>query len=203
MDRVCHPPAPPQQSAPVAPTPPAPPPAVDPAVLTGTFTGDVDYQTQPLTPLPIRITWSGTLALDRQDYGFVPVVVYSLRSGSVMATLDGEVGDCDVGGTSTIDLFAANLGQPATVLVVDLSRSAPVYRMTLGAQAASIAAVKSNCDDPMQNGQPVMWPLAATPLAWTVEPQPVASRFAFNATLTGRPSSADPIYHWTWSLSGA
>jgi hypothetical protein len=37
----------------------------------------------------------------------------------------------------------------------------------------------------------------------TVDPQPVASRFAFNGTLTGRPSAVDPIYHWTWSLSGA
>lgn len=203
MDRVCHPPAPPQQATPAVPTPPAPPPAVDPAVLTGTFTGDVDYQTQPLTPLPISITWNGTLALDRQDYGFVPAVVYALRSGSVTATLDAEVGDCDVGGTSTIDLLAANLGSPATVLVVDLSGAAPVYRITLGAQAASIAAVKSNCDDPMQNGQPVTWPLAATPLVLTVDPQPVASRFAFNGTLTERPTAADPIYHWTWSLSGA
>ena len=197
MDQVCHPPAP---------APPAPPPRVDPDGLTGTFTGDVDYRTQPLTPLPMRITWSGTLDLARQEYGIAPAVAYTLRSGSVTATLDidGENGECDINGTSTIDLLAANFGQPLPVLFVDLANPAPVYRVMLGAQSASIAAVKSNCqNDPSQNGQSVMWPLAATPLAETVEPQPVASRFAFNATLTGRPSSADPVYHWTWSLSGA
>jgi hypothetical protein len=206
MDRVCHPPAPPQATTPTAPAPPAPPPTVDPGGLTGTFTGDVDYRTQPLTPLQERITWSGTLDLVRQEYGFAPVVVYTLRSGSVTATLDidRENGGCDIDGTSTIDLLAANFGQPASVLVVDLSGPAPVYRITLGAPIASIAAVKSNCeDDPSQNGQPVPWPLAATPLAMTIAPQPVASRFAFNATLTGRPASADPVYHWTWALSGA
>lgn len=197
MDRLCHPPAPAQ---------PAPPPAIDPAGLSGTFTGDVDYRSQPLTPLPMRITWNGTLDLARQEYGIAPAVIYTLRSGSVTATLDidGQNGSCDIDGTSTIDLLAANFGLPSPVLFVDLSGPAPVYRLTLAAQGASIAAVKSNCtDDPTQNGQPVTWPLSATPLALTVEPQPVASRFAFNETLTGRPTAADPVYHWTWALSGA
>jgi hypothetical protein len=203
MDRVCQPPPPPQATTPTAPAPPTPPPAVDPDGLTGTFTGDVDYMTQPLTPLPIRITWSGTVDLARQEYGIAPAVVYTLRAGSVTATLDADIGDCDVNGTSTIDLLAANLGQPTPVLVVDLSGPAPVYRLALGAQAASIAAFKSNCADTMQNGQLVTWPLLATPLALTIEPRPVASRFAFNETLTGRPTPADPVYQWTWSLSGA
>src|SRR5262249_4216933 len=105
---------------------------------------------------------------------------------------------------STIDLLAANLGQLPGALSVDLSGAAAVWRFLLGAGNAAIDAVKSNCtNDPMQNGQPVPFGLAATPLAMTIDPQPVASRFAFTATLTARPSPSDPIYHWTWSLSGA
>ena len=203
MAKVCHPPPP----AP-APQPPPPPPAVDPDGLTGTFTGDVDYMTlmAPQTPLPIRITWSGTLDLVREPYGFLPFVVYDLRAGSLTATVDiGKVSsmDCDVNGTSTFDLVAANFNQHLPVLTVDLSGAAPVYRLTVGAQAATIDAIKSNCGDPMENGKHEPFPLAATPLAITLNPEPVASRYAFNDTLTARTDPSSPIYHWTWALSGA
>jgi hypothetical protein len=204
MDKVCHPPPPTPAPQPPA---PSPPPAVDPDGLSGTFTGDVDYNTLPTgPPVPMRISWSGTLDLVREPYGFLPFVIYDLRAGSVTATLhiDKQSGGCAIDGTSTIDLVAANFGQHLPVLSVDLSVPAPVYRVTLGASNGVIDAVKSNCDDPMQEGQPFAYPLAATPLAMTLTPEPVASRYAFNATLTGRPSPAsDPIYHWTWALSGA
>jgi hypothetical protein len=206
MAKVCNPPPPPPTPVPT-PQPPPPPPAVDPDGLTGTFTGNVDYMTQPLTPLPIRINWSGTLDLVREPYGFLPFVVYDLRAGTVTATvaIDKLTSmECDVNGTSTFDLVAVNFGQHLPVLSVDLSGAAPVYRVTLGAGTAVIDAVKSNCGDPMQNGTHTPFPLSTTPLAMTLDPEPVASRYAFNDTLSGSPSpSSAPIYHWTWALSGA
>jgi hypothetical protein len=203
MAKVCNPPPP----APPAPQPtPPPPPAVDPDGLTGTFTGDVDYMTQPLTPLPIRVNWSGNLDLVREPYGFLPFVMYDLRSGSVTATvhIDKQSGGCQFDGTSTLDLVAVNFGQHPPMLSVDLTGAAPVYRVTLGAGNGQIDMVASNCDDPMRNGEHSPYPLAATPLAWTLTPLPVLSRYAFNDTVTGSPDpSSSPIYHWTWALSGA
>jgi hypothetical protein len=204
MAKVCNPPPP--TPAPM-PQPPPPPPAADPDGLTGTFTGNVDYMTQPMTPLPIRLNWNGTLDLVREPYGFLPFVVYDLRAGSVTVTVAIDKvssTDCDINGTSTFDLVAVNFGQHLPVLSVDLSGAAPVYRVTLGAGTAAIDAVKSNCGDPMQNGAHEMFPLSTTPLAMTLDPLPVVSRYAFKDTVNGSPSpTSAPVYHWTWALSGA
>ena len=195
MAIICAPPPP-------APPPPPPPPAaVDPDGLSGTFSGSVDFATLPIAPVPIRLSWNGTLTLVREPYGFSPATMYDLQSGSMNVALSGTVGDCAVDGTTAVDLVSGNPGPLPPVLVVDPGAT-PTYRAALAAQQVNAAGTKHDCTDPTRNGEQVTWPLVATPLMLTPTPQTTGSRFGFTAAIVGQPSAGDATYHWNWALSG-
>ncbi len=191
IELICHPPK--------APAPAPVPPATDPDGLTGTFTGDVDLATGP-APVPIRISWTGTLDLERQPYGINPSVVYVLRAGSLTATITGTIGDCAVNGSTPIDLVASSLGQTPPVVIVELG-AAPSYRVALQGQLGNVIGIKSGvgCSSP---GEQVPWPLLGIGFIYNPTPQTSGSRFAFNGTLSGPVTPGDVVYHWTWALSG-
>ncbi|MEA2310125.1 MAG: hypothetical protein QOE28_93, partial [Solirubrobacteraceae bacterium] len=165
--------------------------------IVGTFSGDEDLATSP-GPAPWRLSWTGDVVADRSPSSVPSTTLYTLSSGVVHVVFFGT-GPCELNGNETFDLLQSNFGAPMAVVTVT-NGDKPTYTAGLAAAGAQITVTKSRCDDAGQNGQTFGYPLLATALIYSTSNLPVPSPPVYAGSATGRPTPADPQYHWTWNL---
>lgn len=166
--------------------------------ISGTFSGDTDLSTGP-GAVPWRLSWTGDVVATLSPNASPYATYYALSGGHVNVTFTGT-GDCDLHGSGTFDLVAANFGAASPVVTVR-DGEAPTYSVGLTAPGAQVTITKSNCTSPEQNGQQVGYPLTSTQLSFDDSGRKVPSPPVYSGTGTGRGADpSGPVYHWTWDL---
>lgn len=178
-----------------------------PPPIAGQFSGSVDYSTLPVAPVDIRISWEGAVDLVPQTtIGGVPVparvgmpVTYKVRSGTLTGRISGSTGDCTISGQGSFS--AAGLNGGPDVLALSITEGDPdTYRLFMGAGAAALDTVLSNCAAPEDNGKTGTWPLAAVALMDITTAHEVVTEGVFSGSGSQPASGADGEYAWNWSF---
>ncbi|MBK5232904.1 MAG: hypothetical protein JJE13_07995 [Thermoleophilia bacterium] len=178
-------------------------PSCDPSRYVGAFTGLAVYdETQVGAGNTLTANWSG--ALDLRPFAPTPPNVnYQVISGSLNYSFSGQVGDCDVAGSTTVVLPTIDMN---SINVMTISPGDPnTYQLTVGMPMFEQApGTKSNCADPSQNGDDWNMYMGGTMVAHSdpalgAYPIPVPPDGVLSGSASGG-SGGTPFQTWTWNL---
>lgn len=180
-----------------------------PVSYAGSISGTAKYDADEIGEgNSLQAQWGGGIQLQGGPTGApvglpgVPVGVYGLTSGSISYSFEGQVGDCDVAGSDSIDLGAELApGLPVVQLYEAGVRS---YRLELPMPLTVIVSgVKTECEEESENGEEFAWAVGAG-VPWAVfsnPPNEAGADWSLAGTGSGNNGPGTPDQTWQWNLT--